>query len=144
MDQESFTQLQRDKLHKQRKSAVEGFGFRQRREPNEAEKAMMAILKEMGLRFLFEYPLWSNILDFYLPSLSLAIEVDGNLHNSESQKLKDSKRDRYLVSRGLQVIRFTNEQAMSDPETCKKRILATQEIGVHPRMISQKFSSGRT
>jgi len=58
------------------------------------------------------------IVDFYVPSRHLAIEIDGGYHNTPEQQSKDRWKERYLESRGVNVIRFTNEQAiaMSDAD----------------------------
>jgi very-short-patch-repair endonuclease len=46
------------------------------------------------------------IVDFYIKSLGVVIEIDGELHNEQLEY--DTKRDKYLESLGLKIIRFTN------------------------------------
>ena len=60
----------------------------------------------------FQYPIEINnkyyILDFYLPVLRIAVEVDGGVHRT--QKEKDTIRDKHLSSIGIETIRIPNEQ----------------------------------
>ncbi len=48
------------------------------------------------------------IVDFYIASKNLVIELDGSQHYEDDHRQKDAKRDRYLESLGLQVVRYTN------------------------------------
>lgn len=53
------------------------------------------------------------IVDFYVPSRKLCIEVDGEYHNTPEQQRKDKHRDNWLKTvRKLIVKRITNEQAV--------------------------------
>lgn len=53
------------------------------------------------------------------PGLRIAIEVDGHdYHKSKEQRDHDYKRDRYLMARGWQIIRFTGSQVYNDPQAC--------------------------
>ena len=52
------------------------------------------------------------IVDFYVPSRKLCIEVDGEYHKEPEQQRKDRHRDNWLKTvRKLIVKRITNEQA---------------------------------
>jgi len=48
------------------------------------------------------------IVDFYCHQADLVVEVDGGIHME--QKSYDQERERYLRERGLEVIRFTNQE----------------------------------
>lgn len=48
------------------------------------------------------------IVDFYIASAKLAIELDGSQHYEVEGQLVDQKRDAYLRSLGLQVLRYSN------------------------------------
>ena len=50
----------------------------------------------------------SYILDFYCPSLKLAIELDGSQHYEETGREYDLRRTAVLAGRGISVIRFPN------------------------------------
>jgi hypothetical protein len=56
-------------------------------------------------------------LDFALPSLRIAIEVDGRAFHSDSHTFEyDRKRQNWLVVHGWSVLRFTWESIMNDPD----------------------------
>ncbi len=49
------------------------------------------------------------IVDFYINSKNVVIELDGSQHLSEEHEKNDKKRDAELNKLGLQVIRYTND-----------------------------------
>lgn len=51
------------------------------------------------------------ILDFYLPSYGLAIELDGKSHYTKEGVRKDRIRTARLKKEGIQVIRFSNQKS---------------------------------
>lgn len=55
-------------------------------------------------------PIGTYIVDFYCPSRSLIIELDGGQHFEEDARLYDEKRTAYLEHQGLSVVRFTNRE----------------------------------
>ncbi len=57
-------------------------------------------------------PIDNYIVDFYCPSLKLAIEIDGEQHYSESGKTYDAERDGILAAYGISVLRFSNKDVM--------------------------------
>ncbi len=60
------------------------------------------------------------IADFYCPRLNLVIEIDGGIHNDAVQY--DQRRTKALESKGLSVIRFTNDEVNDDIEGVVRRI----------------------
>jgi len=48
------------------------------------------------------------IVDFYIASLKIAIELDGSQHYDEENKIKDIERDKKLNSFGIKVLRYSN------------------------------------
>lgn len=53
----------------------------QRRKQNPFELKALAALKELGINFKYQHPITPYILDFYLPKLKVALEIDGPHHN---------------------------------------------------------------
>jgi very-short-patch-repair endonuclease len=49
------------------------------------------------------------VLDFYVPTAQLAIEVDGAVHDDELVEAQDAVRTEWLETHGIRVIRFRNE-----------------------------------
>ncbi len=50
----------------------------------------------------------SYIVDFYIASAKLVIELDGSQHYEEAGIAADRERDRYLAALGLRVLRYAN------------------------------------
>lgn len=48
------------------------------------------------------------ILDFYIPSAKIAIELDGSQHYTPEHRLADTQRDARLESYGIKVLRYLN------------------------------------
>lgn len=61
-----------------------------------------------GLHFRRQQVIDGFIVDFYCHSERLVIEVDGEVH--EAQTEYDAERDTILRARGLRMLRFTNSE----------------------------------
>jgi len=48
------------------------------------------------------------IVDFYIASAKIVIELDGSQHYAEENQQKDQERDLFLQSLGLLVLRYSN------------------------------------
>lgn len=75
-----------------------------------------------GLRFRRQQVLDGFIADFYCHQAGLVIEIDGGIH--EKQTDYDALRDRIIAARGLQILRFSNEQVLSQLDVMLAQILA--------------------
>ncbi|MBE9480104.1 MAG: endonuclease domain-containing protein [Bacteroidetes bacterium] len=76
-----------------------------------AEATMWKALQKSkldGRKFRRQHSVEDYILDFYCPSEKLAIELDGMPHFSIIGAKQDIKRDKYLNSLSIQVLRFEN------------------------------------
>jgi len=75
-------------------------------------------------KFLRQKPLGNFIADFYCAELMLVIEIDGDSHSR--QKEHDELRSEKLDTYGIKVIRYTNDDIISNIEgvyqDLKKRI----------------------
>jgi very-short-patch-repair endonuclease len=67
-----------------------------------------------GLKFIRQHPIGIYIVDFYCHQYKLIIEVDGGYHNTLEQIEKDKERTDFLNFQGLKLIRFTNEQVLTE------------------------------
>ncbi|MBI1812296.1 DUF559 domain-containing protein [Candidatus Peregrinibacteria bacterium] len=96
------------------------FSREMRKKPTRAEEALWQALRyeRLGVRFRRQYPLGGRILDFYCPSLNIAIEVDGSIHRSDAARKEDDLRYRSLQEYlGVRTLRFTNEDVLRHLET---------------------------
>jgi very-short-patch-repair endonuclease len=69
-----------------------------------------------GLGFRRQTPIRNYIADFVCLSAKLIVELDGESHDFEERQEADQARDAFFASEGFHVLRFTNEQVMSNLE----------------------------
>jgi very-short-patch-repair endonuclease len=67
-----------------------------------------------GIKFRWQHGIGPYIVDFYCPEQSLVIEVDGDSHAEDEQIQKDQRRNKYLQSLGLRVVRYRNDDIMKN------------------------------
>jgi very-short-patch-repair endonuclease len=67
-----------------------------------------------GIKFRRQHSIGPYIVDFYCPEQSLVVEVDGESHAEAVQRQKDQRRDGYLQSIGLRVVRYRNDDSMKN------------------------------
>jgi len=87
-----------------------------RRLPTDAEKKLWERLRSNkvdDIRFRRQHPIGPYILDFYSDTLKLAIEIDGRIHDDAGQKEYENHRTINLNSRGISVMRFSNEDILN-------------------------------
>ncbi|CAH1385164.1 endonuclease domain-containing protein [Candidatus Nitrotoga sp. M5] len=65
-----------------------------------------------GWQFYRQKIIGSFIVDFYCPAARLMVELDGSQHFEPQHQATDQKRDAYLESLGLRVLRFDNRQVL--------------------------------
>jgi ATP-dependent DNA helicase RecQ len=65
-----------------------------------------------GLRFRRQHPVGPYYLDFFCVSCGLAIELDGPSHDSPEDQDSDQRRDRFLATCGVRMLRFLNAEVM--------------------------------
>jgi len=70
---------------------------------------------QIGVSFRRQHPVGPYTLDFYCPTLRLAVEVDGGQH-SEQTKTADERRTHWLASKGIEVLRFWNNDVLGNLE----------------------------
>ena len=68
------------------------------------------------------------ILDFYIASAKVAIEIDGRQHTLSENREEDAKRDAVLSVWGIKVLRFTNEDIHKRFFAVCENILSVLEI----------------
>lgn len=75
--------------------------------------------EQLWYKFVRQKPLGYFILDFYCSKLKLCIEVDGWYHADENQKEYDELRSEIINTFKIQVIRFSNEDIMTNIDNIK-------------------------
>jgi very-short-patch-repair endonuclease len=104
-----------------------------RKEPTPAETKLWAYLrggKLNGVSFRRQHALSNFIVDFVSIKKKLVIELDGSQHLEQEQY--DHERSKYLKSQGYKVIRFWNNQVMSDIDGVLRAIVFAMDVEAHP------------
>ena len=70
--------------------------------------------KDGGLEIPAAGSIGPFIADFYCPAARLVIELDGSSHAHEDQAEYDERRQRWLESKGLRVLRFSADDPNGD------------------------------
>ena len=84
---------------------------RLRREMTVEEKHLWYdFLKNLSVTVHRQKIIGRYIVDFYIPSSKIAIELDGSQHYSGENRKNDSERDKFLSGNGITVLRYTNRQ----------------------------------
>jgi very-short-patch-repair endonuclease/DNA modification methylase len=94
-----------------------------RKNQTDAEAMLWELLRDrqlLGAKFRRQHSIERNIADFYCHEAKLVIEVDGGIHQRKERE--DREREQELRQQGLQVIRFKNDEVMSDPEKVLSKI----------------------
>jgi very-short-patch-repair endonuclease len=109
---------------------IETKGVRQylRRNTTSAEKHLWSKLLRRnlnGLKFRRQCGIGKYIFDFYCPEFKLAIEIDGDVHGSAAQKIRDLEKEKLATQLGITVLRFTNGEILESVDGVLNRILST-------------------
>ncbi|MBI4238729.1 MAG: N-6 DNA methylase [Deltaproteobacteria bacterium] len=90
-----------------------------RQKQTDAETLLWGLLRDRQLgdaKFRRQHQFGDYICDFYCHEAKLVVECDGDVHQTAERRQLDAKRDTYLKSQGLNVLRFRNNQILQDPE----------------------------
>ena len=91
-----------------------------RRNQSDAERALWAKVRNkqfFGMKFFRQYSIGPYILDFYCPTVKLAVELDGGQHNQSDKRESDAARSEYLKTQRIDVMRFWNNEVLLDIES---------------------------
>jgi very-short-patch-repair endonuclease len=101
------------------------------REMTPAEKILWEELRgnKLGVHFRRQQVIAGFIVDFYCHKAGLVIELDGGVHEEETQKENDAKKDKALIELGLRIIRFRNDEVLVDLLEVVRRI--RELISIH-------------
>ena len=105
-------------MHKRTTPKIFGHVKQLHRNMSPAEAKLWKHLRahRMGdVHFRNQYAIGNYIVDFCAPRKKLIIELDGSQHLE--QKEYDGERTKYLESHGYRVLRFWNNDVMSNMET---------------------------
>lgn len=92
------------------------YGRINRKNPTEAEDILWQRIRnnQLGVKVRRQHAIQGYIVDFALLEVKLVIEIDGEYHNEEDQRIYDRARTEYLNEFGLTLIRFTNDEVLKN------------------------------
>ncbi|MXZ02652.1 MAG: endonuclease domain-containing protein [Chloroflexi bacterium] len=101
-----------------------------RRNSSDAEQRLWSVLRASGFahaKFRRQAPIGRYIVDFVSFEHRLIVEVDGGHHQQSDQVVHDTNRTRWLESQGFQVVRFWNNEVLTEYEAVQDAILQAIE-----------------
>jgi very-short-patch-repair endonuclease len=104
-----------------------------RKNMTESERVLWSRLRGkqlFGVQFYRQRPVGKYIVDFFAPKARLIIEVDGSQHMETEHAEQDDRRDRYLASLGLRVLRFNSREVLKETDEVMRAIY--REIPLDP------------
>lgn len=112
-----------------RNSALSGNARALRRRMTPEEKHLWYdFLKNATVTVQRQKVIGPYIVDFYIASCNLVIELDGYQHSETENLLKDRQRDTYLADHGLTVLRYSNHQIKTNfRDVCEDISLMIEE-----------------
>lgn len=103
--------------------------------PTDAEQILWKALRRNqlhGASFRRQHPVGPYVLDFYCSAARLAVEVDGGQHASGMVKKRDERRDRWLSAKNIRMLRFWNNDVLSNLEGVLQTISAALNLDKTP------------
>lgn len=88
-----------------------------------------------GLKVLRQQPIDNYIVDFYISSVKLVIEIDGDSHYTDESISYDQQRTQDLEQYGLHVMRFTNTDVYTNFEWVCDQIIQYCQTHFEPKEI---------
>jgi very-short-patch-repair endonuclease len=79
-----------------------------------SEQVLWAELGQRNEQWRREYATGPYRLDFYLPEVKLAVEVDGGSHWGGLAAQRDAVRDQWHADRGVRTLRVTDREVLQD------------------------------
>src|SRR5262252_5884907 len=113
-------------MHKQRQyrggyefSGLVKLARQLRKSQTSAETLLWDLLRDRklpGFKFRRQHQLGDYVADFYCREAQLVIECDGTIHQGNESWYHDQNRDIYMINQGLTVMRFKNEEVLTETD----------------------------
>jgi len=79
-----------------------------------------------------QHPVGPYVLDFYFAEARLGVEVDGYAHGTGDRPQRDARRDGWLRTQGVKVMRYAASDVLEDPDGIAASILDAARGGWDP------------
>jgi lysyl-tRNA synthetase class 2 len=102
-----------------------------RRNQTDAELELWMRLRgrQLGAKFRRQHRIGPYIADLCCVERRLVVELDGGQHSAQIEA--DQKRSAFMESHGFRVLRFWNDQVLTDTDGVLEQILAALDEGAH-------------
>jgi very-short-patch-repair endonuclease len=97
-----------------------------RKDQTSAEALLWQLLRNRqlcGFKFRRQHQFGDYIADFYCREANLVIECDGSVHAYNEAWNHDQNRDAYMISQGLRVVWFPNQQILNETDKVLEEIV---------------------
>jgi very-short-patch-repair endonuclease len=101
------------------------YSKRLKKEMTDAERALWSKIRGKQLKeyqFYRQKPIGDFIVDFYCQKTNLVLELDGGQHYTEDGVTRDRRRDDFMRSMGLRVLRFSDREVFENIEGVIEKI----------------------
>jgi very-short-patch-repair endonuclease len=91
-----------------------------------------------GVKFRRQHPAGEFNMDFYCSDARLCIEIDGIAHGMGDRPLRDSKRDEWMRSQGIDTIRVAASDVLGDASVVGDALIALARSRLplhHPALL---------
>jgi very-short-patch-repair endonuclease len=105
---------------------------RLRREMTDAEQKLWSLLRgnRLGLKFRRQVPYGDYVLDFFCVKAKLVVEDDGGQHYTREGLRRDRRRRGYLRRDGMEVLRFSNVDILTNSDGVEQAIYEKVQSGL--------------
>lgn len=119
--------------------ALKPYAQKLRREMTPEEKRLWyQFLNQLPCRAKRQQIIRTFIVDFYIPSARLVIEIDGSQHCEPDAQIRDQERDAALDRLGILVLRYSNSDINQRfRDVCEDILLFIQDR-THPPQIPEE------
>ena len=103
------------------------------------ERALWRLLRDRWLavlKFRRQQPVGDYIVDFFCEASNLVVELDGHSHDDRGEN--DRRRQQWLESRGLRIMRISNDDVLNGPEAVVIGIARDAGIDVNAWIANTK------
>jgi very-short-patch-repair endonuclease len=111
-----------------------------RRNATKSEELLWSYVRReqrVGTKIKRQYNIQGFVVDFYVPSVKLAIELDGASHDLPFAEGRDVVRQKMIEEYGIQFLRFSDKEIFEDLDKVLQKIdntiqnLQQQKIQLH-------------
>jgi len=106
-----------------RRTVAKARALRRTMTPPEIRLWQILRTRPAGLKFRHQHPAGPFVLDFYCASAKLVIEVDGAAHDMGNNPDRDARRDEWLRTRRLRILRIPALELRDNAEGVLRHIL---------------------